>query len=80
MWQSASKTVMVISAENVNKYQCLSLTADKNVDNESSESSYCHMKGQKSIKASTHHTSLVPPAIFQGKHSSKDNFYGGVLS
>lgn len=71
---------MVISAENVNKDWCLSLTADKNVNSESSESSYCHMKGQKSITVSSHHVSLVPPAIFQGKHSSEDNFCGRVLS
>lgn len=35
---------MVID-ENVNKYWYVSLTVDKNVNSESSESIYCHIKG-----------------------------------
>lgn len=65
---------MVISGENVNKYRFPSLTADKNVNSESSESSYCHMKGQKSITVSTRRVSLVPPAIFSRQAQQRGQF------
>lgn len=67
--------VMVFSVENVNKYWSPSLTADKKMLIANLLSPVTAIpKGQKSTSVSTHHIFFVPPAIFQGKQSSEDNF------